>query len=205
MNGLFNEATNLREMNQGVRGEQIYKYMTAGFEDACAMPKKNLQGNRITKRMSPVLDVETALRQAPQVDYVNLSRPDAPQMTVPMQGINVPDCQQDLRTGYVKRRVTDREAAAPELVLRAGPLQTGVMQLGQDTRTTFKYSAQPDASGDVPVVVSSLPTSSLTSDLGTPRTPLRGLTPGQTLYEALSVRDKRDACKLSFRTYPAKC
>lgn len=201
MNGLFNEATNLREMNQGVRGEQIYKYMTNGFEDACAMPKKNLQGNRITKRMTPILDVETALRQAPQVDYVNLSRPDAPQMSVPMQGINVPDCQQDLRTGYVKRRVTDREIEAPELVLRAGPLQTGVMQLGEDTRTTFKYSAQPDKSGDVSVVVSSLPTASS----GSPRTPLRGLTPGQTLLEALTTRDKRDACKLSFRTYPAKC
>lgn len=201
MDSLFNQATNLTEPNQGIRGDQIYKYMTTGFDEACAMPNRYLQGNKLTNQMTPIVDVETILRQSAQMDYVNNSRADAEIPAVPMQGLNFPDCQQQIQTGYVKYRMTDRETDAPELVLRGGVFQTGVMQLGEDTRTTFKYSAQVPvtttaAQEDAPVAVAAV---------STPTMPKMTPSGGQTLHEALAARDKASACKLSFRTYPATC
>lgn len=206
MDSLFNQATNLTEPNQGIRGDQIYKYMTTGFDEACSMPNRYLQGNKLTNKMAPVVDVETILRQSAQMDYVNNSRADAEIPAVPMQGLDFPDCQQQIQTGYVKYRVTDRETDAPELVLRGGVFQTGVMQLGEDTRTTFKYSAQAPvvtAQEDAPVAIASV--SAPTMAMSTPTIPKVTPSGDQTLHEALVARDKAAACKLSFRTYPATC
>lgn len=203
MDTLFNQATNLTEPNQGIRGDQIYKYMTTGFDEACSMPNRYLQGNRLTNQMTPIVDVETMLRQTAQMDYVNNSRVDADIPAVPMQGLNFPDCQQEIKTGYVKYRMTDRETDAPEMVLRGGIFQTGVMQLGEDTRTTFKYSAQAPVKQQQQVQQQEQEQSVFVSSL--PSKPILTPSTGQTLYDALKARDKATACKLSFRTHPSTC
>jgi hypothetical protein len=186
MDSLFNQATNLTELNQGTRGERILGYMTTPFSDGCAMSTRNLQGNRLRSDMTSVIDVESILRANPQLDYVNNSRSDFVMPNVPLQGLNVPDCQNEIQTDYVKSRTTNREMDAPALVLRGGNYQTGVMQIGEDTRTTFKYSQQqkPEKEEEKEEIV------------------VKTQGPnGDTLLQALQRREKSSVCQL----YPKSC
>jgi hypothetical protein len=139
----FHLATNLLEDTQGERGSSILKLVTDPVPRPCFSSARYTQGQGVPA--AETVDIETSLRDAPFVDEVNKSRTGQATIEIPQVGTGLVECADQFDTSHTKNRASDRESLRPELAYHGGPIQTGQVQFGVDTRVSFKSSLGSEA------------------------------------------------------------